>query len=195
MDRLLLNQIYLYVSGIVIRDLARLVLLSRFIWNFLFLTRSKFEGPKPATRGEWMRADQNFFEIWTVGLYSEKSPKPSNVLAKVWNSYGKAKRTQKASNEWAKPRSKSEANWENCRTDLSGPVWPVHWTGLTGHACSNTSRPVWPVLPTGLTGGTQKTPEIQPSNHESRANCVQIRWNSEESFVPTPRTYPQEISS
>jgi hypothetical protein len=56
---------------------------------------------------------------------SRKSPEPSSVLAKVWNSYGKAKPTQKTSNERAKPQSKSEANWENCRTDLPGPVRPV----------------------------------------------------------------------
>ena len=44
---------------------------------------------------------------------------------------------------------------KNCRTDLPGPVWPVHWTGLTGRGCSKTSRPVclpvclpvWPVAP------------------------------------------------
>ena len=76
---------------------------------------------------------------------SRKSPKPSGVLTKVWNSYGKAKPTQKASNERAKTRSKSEANQKNCRTDLPGPVWPVRWTGLTGWVCSKTNRPVWPV--------------------------------------------------
>jgi len=74
-------------------------------------------------------------------------------------------------------------------------------TGLTGiedrsdrSRSSRTDRPVWPVSPTGLTGGVQKTPKIQFQNRESRANHVQIGWNLEDSFVPTPRVYPQEIS-
>jgi len=81
--------------------------------------------------------------------YIPKSPKPSSVLTKVWSSYWKANPTQKASNERAKPHSKSEANRENCRTDLPGPVWPVRWTGLTG-ALDRSDRsclPVWPVAP------------------------------------------------
>ena len=104
-----------------------------FIYHYQS-SRLHIEGPKPATRGGWMRADQNFFRNLNRRPISRKSPKPSSVLAKVWNIYAKAKPTQKASNERAKPRSKSEANRENCRTDLPGPVWPVRWTGLTGLA-------------------------------------------------------------
>ena len=124
---------------------------------------------------------------------SRKSPKPSSVLTRVWSSYWKAKPTQQATNERAKPRSKSEANSKNCRTDLPGPVWPVHWTGLTSRVCSKSSRPVWLVLPTGLTGGTQKTSENLDSNDESQPNDHENRWNLGGSFVPTPRMYPQEI--
>ena len=116
-------------------------------------------GTKPATRGGWIGADQNFFRNLNRRPISRKSPKPTSVLTKVWNSYWKAKPTQKASNERVKPRSKFGSEFENCRTDLPGSVWPVYWTGLTGRVCSKSSRPVWPVLPTGLTGGTQKTPE------------------------------------
>ena len=34
------------------------------------------EGPKPAARGGWMGAGQNFFEIRIVGLYPENHPSP-----------------------------------------------------------------------------------------------------------------------
>ena len=145
--------------------------------------------------GGWMGADQNFFRNSNRRHISRKSPKPSSILAKVWNSYGKAKPTQKVSNERAKTQSKSEANRGNCRTDLPGPVWPVYWTGLTGRGCSKSSKPVWPVLPTGLTGGTQKTLKIFDSNGESRPNDHENRWNLGDCFAPTPWTYPQKISS
>ena len=72
---------------------------------------------------------------------------------------------------------------KNCRTDLPGPVWPVHRTGLTGHNCSRTCRPVWPVLPTGLTGRTQKTTENLYSNDESQPNDHENRWNLGNSFA------------
>ena len=127
--------------------------------------------------------------------YIPKFPKPSSVLTKFWNSYWKTKPTQKAANERAKPRSKSEATRKNSRPDLPGPVWPVYWTGLTGLGCSGTSRPVWPVLPTGLTGSTQKTPKNFDSNGESRPNDHENRWNLGDCFTPTPWTNPQEISS
>ena len=117
-----------------------------------------------------------FLSKFNQSAYIPKSPKPSSVLTKVRSSYWKTKPTQKASNERAKPRSRSEANRKNCRTDLPGLVWPVHRTSLTGRVCSKTSRPVWPVLPTGLTGGTQKTPE-----------------NLEDTSTTNLRTYPQEI--
>ena len=152
------------------------------------------EGPKPATRGGWMGAVQNFFEIRIVGL----CPKIAQALKRsdqIWSSYWKANPTQKVSNQRTKTWSESEAKWENFRTDLPGPVWPVHRTGLTGLGCSKTSRPVWPVLPTGLTGGTQKTPENLDSNDESQPNDHENRWNLGDSFAPTPWTYPQEISS
>ena len=119
--------------------------------------------------------------------YIPKLPKPSNVLTKVWSSYWKANPTQKVSNKRAKPRSKSEANRKNCRTDLPGPVWPVPTTGLTGRVCSKTSRPV---LPTGLTGGTQKTPENLDSNDESQPNDHENRWN----LGGLLRPYPVNIS-
>ena len=41
-----------------------------------------------------MGADQNFFRNSNRRPISRKPPKLSNVLAKVWNSYGKAKPTQ-----------------------------------------------------------------------------------------------------
>ena len=110
------------------------------LWPF-WLSISFSVGSKPATRGGWMGADQNFFQNSNRRPISRKSPKPSSVLAKVWNSYGKAKPTQKASNERAKPQSKSEANRETAelicldRSDrCDRPIWPVRWTGLTGRA-------------------------------------------------------------
>ena len=98
------------------------------------------EGPKPATRGGVNGSRSKFLPKFKQSAYIPKITKPSSVLAKVWNSYGKAKPTQKASNVRAKPRSKSEANRKIA--DLSA------WKGLTG---------ALPVLPTGLTGGTPKT--------------------------------------
>ena len=48
----------------------------------------RIEGPKLATRGGWMGADQNFYRIWSVGLYPENHHKPSNLR---WeSSYGLA---------------------------------------------------------------------------------------------------------
>ena len=54
--------------------------------------------------------------------YIPKSPKPSSVLTKVWSSYRKANPTQRSSNERAKQRSNTEANWKIFSTDLPGPV-------------------------------------------------------------------------
>ena len=133
-----------------------------------------YVGPKPATRGGWMGADQNFFRNLNRRPISRKSPKPSSVLAKVSDSYWKAKPTQKASNERVKSQINSEAIRENSWSEQPGPVWPVRWTGLTGRVCSKMSRPVWPVCPTGLTGSTQKTPEKLDSNGESWANDHEI---------------------
>ena len=79
-------------------------------------------GPKPATRGGVNGSRSKFLPKFKPSAYIPKITQALNVLAKVWNSYGKTKPTQKASNERAKPRSKSEANRENCRTDLPGPV-------------------------------------------------------------------------
>jgi len=105
--------------------------------------------------------------------YVPKSPKPSNVLTKVWSSYWKAKPTQQASNERAKPRSKSEAKPKNCRTDLPGAVWPVRWTGLTD-ALDRSDRsclPVWPVAP-------RKPPRnrIQTVNLEQTTTKIGETW-------------------
>ena len=86
--------------------------------------------------------------------YIPKSPKPTSVLTKVWSSYWRAKPTQKALNQRTKTQSESEAKWENFRTELPGPVWPVWWTGLTGRVCSKRAYrsdrsvlPVWPIAP------------------------------------------------
>ena len=174
-------------------------MMPNFIWEWRKLRQTEPGHARCGTEasdqrgGEWepIKISSKF----ESSAYIPKSPKPSSVLTKVWSSYWKAKPTQNASNERAKPRSKSEANRESCRTDLPGPVWPVHWTGLTGLDCSRTSRPVWPVLPTGLTGGTQKIPKNLDSNGQSRPNDHENRWNLGDSFAPTPWTYPQKISS
>src|SRR6185312_3685972 len=98
-----------------------------------------------------MGADQNFFRNSNCRPISRKSPEPLSVLAKVWNSYEKAKPTQKTSNERAKPQSQSEANRETAEL-----------------ICLDRSdRCARPVVPTGLTGSTQKTPEKLDSNVES----------------------------
>src|SRR6185437_13842439 len=101
-----------------------------------------------------MGADQNFFRNSNRRPISRKSPEPSSVLAKVWNSYGKAKPTQKTLNERAKPQSKSEANRETAEL-------------ICLDRSDRCARPVSPVVPTGLTGSTQKTPEKLDSNVES----------------------------
>ena len=133
-------------------------------------------------RGGWMWADQNFFRNSNRRPISRKSPKPSSVLAKVWNSYGKAKPTQKASNERAKPRSKSEANQENCRTDLPGLIWPVPWTGLTGLAYRSDR---WhPENPRKL-GFKRWISTKRPRKSMKLGGLLR----------PTPWTYPQKISS
>ena len=53
------------------------------------------EGPKPATREGVNGSRSKFLPKFKPSAYIPKSPKPSSILAKVWNSYGKAKPTQK----------------------------------------------------------------------------------------------------
>ena len=52
-------------------------------------------GTEAGDQRGWMGADQIFFRNSNRQPIFQKSPKPSSVLAKVWNSYGKAKPTQK----------------------------------------------------------------------------------------------------
>src|SRR6185312_11422757 len=109
-----------------------------------------------------MGADQNFFRNSNRRPISRKSPKASSVPTKVWNSYGKAKPTQNASNVRAKPRSKSEANRKNSRPlclDRSDRPCPSkgEQTGLTSLAYrSDRWHP--------------ENPENFDSNGESRPN-------------------------
>ena len=175
-----------------------LLFFNYIIWfcsDFLCTSCSLLRDRSRRPEGGWMGADQNFFKIWIVGLYPENHPSPQAFWPKFGIAMEKLNQHKKASNERAKPRSKSEANRKNCRTDLPGPVWPVHWTGLNGLGYSKTSRPVWLVLTTGLTGGTQKTPENLDSNDESQPNDHENRWNLGDYFASTPWTYLQEILS
>jgi hypothetical protein len=119
-----------------------------------------------------MGADQNFFRNSNRRPISRKSPKASSVLTKVWNSYGKAKLTQKASNVQAKPRSKSEANRKTA--DLSA------WTGLTG-ALDRSDRPCLSKgEQTGLTGLAYRSDRWHPENPENFDSNGESRPNDHE---------------
>jgi len=145
------------------------------------------EGPKPATRGGMNGSRSKFLRNSNRRPMSQNHPSPQAF----WPKFGVA--IEKL-NQHKRPRTcerNHEANRKrierNRRTDLPGPVWPVHWTGLTGLGCSKTS---WPVLPTGLTGGTQKTPENMDSNYESQPNDHKNRWKLGDSFAPTHEHIP-----
>ena len=104
-------------------------------------------GPKPTTRGGWMGADQNFFEIRIVGRCPKVTANPQTEISE--NSYGLAISTPKTRIATWKQKRENQLKTKQLR---HRPVWPVKQF--------KTGRPVWPVSPTGLTGGVQKTPKI-----------------------------------
>ena len=147
------------------------------------------EGSKPATRGVWMGADQNFFEISKPSADVPKSPqtlKPRSVRIAMDNLSQLRKLGTQRGSKSVRTNSKRSSSGTDRSDRYRRPVWPVkqfknRQTGLTGLA--NRSDRWCP-----------ENPENLVPNRESRANRVQIGWNLEDSFVPTPRVYPQEIS-
>ena len=76
-----------------------------------------YEGPKLATRGGWMRADQNFFQNRSVGLYPENHHKPSNL---GWeSSYGLAISKQKPLGRETEAMRKNSPNSSSAESDRS----------------------------------------------------------------------------
>ena len=86
------------------------------------------EGPKLATRGGWMGADQNFSWNRSVGQYPENHHKPSNL---GWeNSYGLAISKQKPLGRETEAMRKNSPNSSTNRSDRSG--WNLNFqTGYT----------------------------------------------------------------
>jgi len=117
------------------------------------------EGPKLATRGGWMGADQNFSRNWSVGLYPENHHKPSNL---GWeSSYGLAISKQKALGRETEAIARKLPKQQLC---WIRPVWPFAQTGQTGRAGIRNPRPIRPVAP--------RQPANKAPNGKSRANEV-----------------------
>ena len=140
------------------------------------------EGTKLATRGGVNGSQSKFLSKLIRRPISQKHHKPSRVLGEVWNSYGRAKPTQKA---LERASEDTEANREKLQT------WQP-WTGQTaltdrsdrsGRAevldqSDRLLRPVRPVAP--------RRPATKAPKGKSRANEVQIQRNLEDSFASTP---------
>ena len=124
------------------------------------------EGLKPATKGGWMGADQNFCRIWSVGLYLENHHKPSNL---GWeSSYGLAiskKKTLERETEAIRENSTNSSSAKSDRSDrYLRPVRPVGLEIEIPDRSDRLPRPVRPVAP--------RQPATKASKCKSRANEV-----------------------
>ena len=146
------------------------------------------EGPKPATRGgEWEP-----IKISPKFELSAYIPKPPQTLeprsARI--AMNKLSRSKKTRVTKRKQKRENFSNWICSGTDRSdryrGPVWPVK---------------KFKNRQTGLTGLANRSDRWRPENPENsvpkpwiESKSRKTGWNLEDSFVPTPRVYTQEIS-
>ena len=137
------------------------------------------EGPKLATRGGVNGSRSKFLSKLIRRPISQKHHKPSRVLGKVWNSYGRAKPTQKA---LERASEDTEANREKLQT------WQP-WTGQTA-LTDRSNRSGWAEVPDRsdrlLRPVAHRQPATKAPKDKSRANEVQIQRNLEDSFASTP---------